>query len=116
MSRLLAILCVSSLGVSASAEPLSEKQKIEVLITTVENLKDAVFVRNGTEHDAAAAGKHLRDKWAHDRKNIATARDFIVRVGSGSSMTGSPYLIRFRDGREVKTGDFFVAELRRLER
>ena len=109
------MLCVLSAALPAEAEPLSEKQKIEVLISTVENLKNAVFVRNGTEHDAAAAGKHLRDKWAHDRKNIATARDFIVRVGSGSSITGSPYLIRFRDGREVKTGDFFLAELQRLE-
>ncbi len=121
MTRLLALLCVSSLAIPALAipayaAPLSENQKIEMLIATVENLKDAVFVRNGSEHDAVAAGKHLRDKWAHDRKNIATARDFIVRVGSGSSMTGTPYLIRFRDGREVKTGDFFAAQLSRLER
>ena len=45
---------------------------------------------------------------------IRTADDFIAKVASKSSTTGRPYLVRFSDGREVPTADFFRAELAKL--
>src|SRR5262245_32882386 len=82
----------------------SEKEKIEALIKHVEGLKDAVFVRNGTDYDAATAGRFLRGKW-DQAAGVKSAKDFIDKVGSVSSTSGKPYLIRFKDGKEVKAGD-----------
>lgn len=113
MGKLLALLVV--LPLVAHAEPLTETQKIEALISSIENLKDAVFIRNGSTHDAKSAAKHLRDKWNHARKEIKTARAFIVGIGSFSSMSGKPYLIRFADGREQSSAEFLSRELGRLE-
>jgi Family of unknown function (DUF5329) len=100
---------------AGQSAPEPEKQKIEALIKQVSELKDARFIRNGTEHDVAAAVRFLRGKWkAHD-KEVQTARDFVEKVASASGTSGQPYHIRFRDGREVASRDFLIAELKKHE-
>ena len=95
---------------------MTETEKIEHLISTVAALKDAVFVRNDKEYDGEAAADHMRRKWKWKADEIRTARDFIRIAASVSSTTGKPYLIRFKDGREVTSGDFLNAELEKLEK
>jgi Family of unknown function (DUF5329) len=95
--------------------PAAERQKIESLIKQVGELKDAKFVRNGSTHDVSSAVRFLRGKWEANDADVKTARDFIDKVASGSGTSGKPYLIRFKDGRETKSRDFLLAELRKLE-
>jgi hypothetical protein len=96
--------------------PPSEPQKIEALLTAVEKLQgQAVFIRNDSEHDAKAAGDHLRMKWKNAGKHVQTAGDFIRLCATGSSMSGQPYKIRFKDGHEVPSADFFWTELKKLD-
>ncbi len=94
---------------------LSERQKIERLMKHVETLTDAVFVRNDTEHTCLEAAEHMRDKWKWKNREISTARDFIRIAATKSSVSGKPYLIRFKDGREVKCGEYLAGELERIE-
>jgi len=99
----------------AQSAPSAEKQKIEALIKEVSNLKDAKFVRNGSIYEPSTAVRFLRGKWeAHDAQ-VTTARDFIDKVASSSGTSGKPYLIRFKDGRELKSRDFLLTELEKLE-
>ena len=37
---------------------------------------------------------------------------FIAKAASVSSTSGKPYLIRFKDGREVKCGDYLKERLK----
>jgi hypothetical protein len=101
--------------VAADGLPPPEKQKIEALIKHVENLKDAKFVRNDSEYDAKTAARFLRGKWDSNESKIKTARDFIEKAASVSSTSGKPYLIRFKDGKDVKTGDYLSEQLKKLE-
>jgi len=94
--------------------PAPEAQKIEALIRAVENLQGAVFLRNGAEHSAQAAGAHLRLKLRNAGKRVKSAADFIRHCGTASSSTGEPYRIRYQDGREVACSDFLWSELKRL--
>ena len=112
MVALLLIVLASS---SASAQPMTEDQKIEALIRTIDGMKDAVFVRNGTAYEGHAAAQHLRDKWRWKKGEVKTARDFIRVCASVSSQSGQPYLVRWKDGRVEKSGDFLSAALDRLE-
>ncbi len=109
----LCMLLISSVAApsltEASCLPESEKQKIEALIRTVENLKDAVFIRNGKEYTARMAAEFLRRKWAARAAQVCSVEDFIDKVASFSSTTGRPYLVRFPDGREMKVAQFFHA-------
>src|SRR5437762_9060575 len=96
---------------SSSTQPRTEVQKIEALIHIVDDLKDATFIRNGSEYDCHAAAKHMRDKWNAQKSKIKTAEDFIEKAESRSSMSGKAYLIRFKDGREGESGACLRAEL-----
>lgn len=98
-----------------SREERTERQKIEALIRHIEEMKDAKFVRNGTEYDAKTAGEFLRSKWKSQRKDIRTARDFIEKAATKSSVSGKPYLIRKKDGVETKSADYLLLELEKLE-
>src|SRR4029077_13439418 len=96
----------------AQSAPIPEKQKIEALIKQVGDLKDAKFVRNGWTYEPATAVRFLRGKWEANDAEVKTARDFIDKVASAS---GKPYLIRFKDGREIKSQEFLLAELKKIE-
>lgn len=94
---------------------LTESQKIDALIASVEHLPGAVFIRNGSEYDATKAAAHLRMKRDYAGKRIKTAEQFIEKLATESSMTGKPYKIRFADGRTVDSAVYFHEQLRRLE-
>jgi hypothetical protein len=97
-------------GISAS-----EKSKIEALITHLEKLPNATFIRNGSDYDAPSAGKFLRGKWQAHEGTIHTAADFIAQVATVSFTTGKPYLIRFSGQPATPCADYLRTRLRQLE-
>ena len=111
----LVLLAAMSASPQAADKPLGEKEKIEALIKHLEGLKDATFIRNGSEYDSKAAAKFLRGKWESHRKEIKTATDFIEKAASISSTSGKPYLIRLKNGRKTQCGDYLKTELKKLE-
>ena len=97
------------------AKTVREEKRIEHLFQTVESLKGAVFIRNGTEYDATEAGKHLRLKLKLAGDRVKTAEDFIKICASRSSLSGDAYKIRLPDGTTVETAPFFRARLREFD-
>ena len=95
---------------------MSEDQKIEALIQSVAQLTNAKFVRNGTAYDAVAAAEHLRTKRKNAGGRVKTADDFIRLCGTGSSMSGKPYEIRWDDGRVTSSESFLRGRLAELEK
>ncbi len=92
-----------------------ENQKIQYLISTIESLPNAQFVRNGTAYDAKSAADHLRLKLRRAGSRVATAEDFIRVCASVSSVSGSPYQIRFADGSTMTSEVFLRQKLREFE-
>jgi Family of unknown function (DUF5329) len=103
-------------SVGAQTAPAAERQKIEALINSIADAKDLQFVRNGKVYDAVIAAKFLRGKLAANDAEVKTARGFIDKVASFSGTSGQPYLIRKSDGTEIKSKDYLLAELRKLEK
>ena len=114
IALLLNLLAAPTL-LQAQSLPAVEKQKIEALIKHVGDLKDAKFVRNGSTYEPSTAVRFLRGKWDANKTEVKSARDFIDKVASMSGTSGKPYLIRFNDGREIKSREFLLAELKRFE-
>jgi hypothetical protein len=100
---------------AAQSAPTTERQKIEALIEQLGNLKDAKFVRNGSTYEPATAIRFLRRKWEANDAKVKTARDFIDEVASVSGSSGKPYLIRFKDGREISSREFLIAALNKID-
>ena len=101
--------------IQAQTIPLGEREKIESLIRLVSQLKTAKFVRNGWTYSADTAATFLRMKWQANDSVVKTARDFIDRIGSVSGTSGTPYLVRLKDGTEIHSREFLLGELKKLE-
>ena len=97
---------------TVSAQNIIEKNKIEFLISSVENLKGAKFIRNGSEYSGQEAAKHLRMKLQRAGTHVQTADDFIRLCASKSYNSGKPYLIRLSDGKTIKAEEYFRAKLK----
>ena len=94
-----------------NAQDTFEKKKIEFLISSVENLKGATFIRNGTEYDGKRAAEHLRMK-LENAVAVKTADDFIRLCASKSFISGKPYMIRSSDGKTINSEQFFRKKLK----
>jgi len=99
----------------AQTLPPAERQKIETLIKQVGSLKDAHFIRNGSSYEVSTAVRFLRGKWEANDAQVKNARDFIDKVASFSGTSGKPYLIRFKDGKEIPSREFLATELKKME-
>jgi hypothetical protein len=115
-AMVLLVAVTATLGLRAAEKLATEKEKIEALIKNIENLKDATFIRNDSDYDAKTAAKFLRGKWQAQEKDVKTVVDFIDKVASVSGTSGKPYVIRFKDSREVKCGEYLKEELKKLEK
>lgn len=93
------------------AEDNTEKEKIVFLISSIENMKGAIFIRNGTEHDGKAAAEHLRMKLQRSGDKVKTADDFIRLCASKSFISGKPYTIRSPDGTTENSEQYFRKKL-----
>lgn len=99
----------------ATKDGISETDKIERLISEVENLKDVKFIRNGSEYSAAEAADHLRSKLESAGYAVLTAEHFIEHIGSKSSTSGEAYKIKFSDGTVMNAGDFLREKLNQIK-
>ena len=107
--------CLATASVLVAKEaPLSEAAKIEALISHVENLQDVTFIRNGSDYDAKSAAKFLRAKVKAHAEDATTATDFIAKLATGSSTTGKPYVLRYKDGSEKPCAEVLTAHLKTL--
>ena len=104
------IIALFSLAVSAQEN--SEKKKIDFLIYSVENLKGAKFIRNNTEYGSTDAAKHLRMKLEKAGNHVRTADDFIRLCASQSYVTGSPYMIKYSDGKTITSEKYLREKLK----
>jgi len=98
-----------------AAPPAHELNRIERLIRFVESQKDMKFIRNGSEYTCAEAAKFLRGKLESMGGDVSTAREFIERIASKSSMSGEPYHVKLADGRLMPAAQFLGEELKRID-
>ena len=104
------VLAIASLPLFADQTEI-EQRKIDYLIAEVGQLKDAHFIRNGTEYDVDKAVAHLQLKRRNAGSRVKTAEDFIRYCATGSSMSGEKYRIRFASGETVDSAVFFEQRL-----
>jgi len=111
MNKMLCILFMLAVFAPAFARDVIEDQRIDFLINSIAEMHDATFIRNGSEYDAQHAADHMRLKLRLAGSQVQTAEDFIVCCGTGSSMSGQAYAIKFGDGHIEPSADFLREKL-----
>jgi Family of unknown function (DUF5329) len=86
---------------------LARVYRLFKLLTYVENLAGAKFVRNSESQDAKKAAEHLRMKREKAGSKVKTALDFIEKVASKSYFSGDPYQITFANVSELDFLKYF---------
>jgi hypothetical protein len=109
-------LALCAAGPACATPSASEHKVIEALIQRVANQKSMKFTRNGEEHDAAEAARHLRAKYDHFKDEIVTAEDFIRLCGTRSEVTKVPYKVRTAGKGTRNSSEFLREELRVVRR
>jgi len=106
-----ALFLLALLAAPAFSQEGAESAQIDYLIDSIAQLRDAVFIRNGTDYTSAQAADHLRLKLRNAGARVRTAEDFITYCATGSSASGEKYRIRFADGRVVDNAVFLRQRL-----
>jgi hypothetical protein len=117
MRLILSVLFVLMSGtvVAQHPPPLPASREIEQLFVAL-NQSNCQFYRNGSWHEAAEAGAHLRRKYEYLLKRglVSSAETFIDRAASKSSMSGKPYLVKCGNDAPVESKQWFIGKLREL--
>ena len=112
-------IAIMLISVNVVAEKKADDASKEDLEATIAHLleyvrtADVVFIRNGKEHSAEDAEKHIEKKYKHYKKKIKTPEDFIEKSATKSMMSGKKYQIRLKDGTVMTSQDWLLAELER---
>ncbi|MBM9576853.1 YfeK family protein [Leptospira sp. 201903070] len=103
MKKKLIWLLISLLSFSIGAEDTSNFQNdLNLLMNSLESC-ECKFIRNGAEHDPKEAREHMERKLKATDGKIQTIPSFIEYIGSKSSVTGKPYLVKFADGKTIES-------------
>jgi hypothetical protein len=97
-------------GASAARQPVSLGQTVDYLLDTVSQ-SGLTFRRNGESYAASEAAGHMRRKYDHFHDDINSAEDFIRLCATRSLMSGKPYTLIDKDGRELATADWLARAL-----
>ena len=117
-SRLIAVLGMV-VGLTflppALAQPANPTQReIDFLLQYIE-VSGCEFFRNGTWHDSVTARAHLSTKYDYlvARNSIKTAKDFIDKAATKSSLSGRAYEVRCGVCTTVTTSEWLKGVLDR---
>ena len=89
----------------------SLEQTIDYLISHVAH-SDATFIRNGEAHTGTEASAHIKAKYQHFKDQIKTPEDFIRLSASKSLLSGKPYLVRTKAGKETRLDEWLTEALK----
>lgn len=95
-----------------------EAQQKEDLDQTIKYLLDyvaqskCIFIRNGRKHTAKKASRHMKRKYKHFEDEINTPEDFIRLAGSKSTLSGKPYKVRLKNGKEMLCSEWLDKALK----
>ena len=98
--RAVLIVLICLLGWNGARAADQADAEVKYLLTYVEN-SGCTFHRNGTDHDSADAADHLRLKYRRGGKYVNNAEQFIDRLASESSWSGSKYTVTCEGNTEL---------------
>ena len=104
------VFLVLSAGQLLPAESLDDS--INYLLDYVTK-SDVTFIRNGQTHTPQEAVAHIKAKYEHFKSEIKTPEDFIRLSASKSLLTGQPYLVRTKDGKEIQLNAWLTDALKK---
>lgn len=74
------------------------------------------YIRNGISHKGAEGASHIKKKYDHHKKDVASAEDFIRLSATKSMITGRKYHIQCTGSPKIESGVWLLQELDRYRK
>ena len=108
---ILAMLLNASIAFAETAAPTDNlEQTVKYLLDFIAN-SDCTFIRNGKSYAPKEALEHIKAKYEYFKPEIKTPEDFIRFAATKSELSGKPYLVRFKDGKEMECAEWLSKTL-----
>ncbi|MCX5806713.1 MAG: DUF5329 family protein [Proteobacteria bacterium] len=90
-------------------------ETIEYLLAFVAK-SDYIFIRNGQSYTGKQASSHMKTKRQYFKNQIATPEDFIQFAATKSLQTDQPYMVRTKEGEELRCDEWMKKVLKEYRR
>jgi hypothetical protein len=97
--------------IAEDTRPRENDETISYLLTFVAT-SDCTFIRNGQAYNGRQASMHMQDKRRYFKNQIVTPEDFIRLAATKSLQTGQPYMVRTKDGQELRCDEWMKSILK----
>lgn len=87
---------------------LTDRQRMHAAIERIRT-SGLTFVRNGANHDSAAAAEHLQKKLDAAGEKVRTFEQFLEQVATKSSLSGEAYEVILPDGRRMPAREWIAS-------
>jgi len=92
-------------------EPEENLEKTIIYLLECVSKSDCTFIRNGTPYNGKQASVHIRRKYQYFKKEIRTPEDFIRLAATKSLQTGQPYMVKTKEGKELRCDEWMKRAL-----
>lgn len=105
------LLMGSAVIMAKDAAPQESNDEVVAYLYDYVAKSGCVFIRNGEEYDGKQAAAHIKSKNDYYKGKIKTPEDFIRLAATKSMMSGKPYMIRTKDGQQLRCDDWMKKAL-----
>ncbi len=107
---LVGMLAVTAIS-AKEAQPQEDTAQTIAYLLDYASKSDGIFIRNGKSYNGKQAAAHIQAKYDHFKDEITTPEDFIRLAATRSMLTGQPYMIKTKDGKERTCAEWLSAIL-----
>ena len=112
----IAFVLAATMVIAQDTKPREDTDEIIAYLLAFVAKSDCTFIRNGQSYAGKQASAHMQDKRRYFRSKIVTPEDFIRLAASKSLQTGQPYMVRTKEGKELRCDEWMTNVLKEYRR
>ena len=108
----IAIVLAATMVLAEDTRPQENTDETIAYLLAFVAKSDCAFIRNGQSYTDKQASNHMQEKGRYFKDQIVTPEDFIRLAASESLVTGQPYMVRTKEGKELRCDEWLKEVLK----
>jgi FPC/CPF motif-containing protein YcgG len=102
----IAVVLAATMALAEDTRPQKNTDETIAYLLAFVAKSDCTFIRNGQSYTGKQASYHMKTKRQYFKDKITTPEDFIRLAATKSIQTGEPYLVRTKEGKELRCDEW----------
>jgi hypothetical protein len=108
----IAIVLAATMVLAEDTRPRENTDETIVYLLAFVAKSDCAFIRNGQSYAGKQASAHMQEKRRYFKDQIVTPEDFIRLAATKSLQTGQLYMVRMKEGKELRCDEWLKKVLK----